>query len=83
MLFVALVEKRWPRRVCPTLVFFIYVSLTLADISLLQKRHNLWVANVSRRRLPTDAIPAQFLQTTIDAEDIIRQATLLARSPRE
>lgn len=54
-----------------------------ADLALLQRNYGADMGTWLRKRKALEAIPAAYLSLEIDTEKIIREATLMARNPKE
>lgn len=56
---------------------------TLEDITFLRRRASHQASWVGHSGLPMNDVPEKYLSLKVDAEEMVRKATLLVRSPRE
>lgn len=56
---------------------------TLEDVTHLRRRASYQAGWVGHSGLPMDHVPEKYLSLKVDAEEMVREATLLVRSPKE
>lgn len=65
------------------LLVFCIAEQTLEDITLLRRRASHQASWVGHSGLPMNDVPEKYLSLKVDAEEMVREATLLVRSPKE
>lgn len=65
------------------LLVFCIAEQTLEDITHLRRRASHQASWVGYSGLPMNDVPEKYLSLKVDAEEMVREATLLVRSPKE